>query len=76
MEIIDVIDVIVNSVKNIKLSSILDILVVSYIFYKSYILIKETRAEQLLKGIIFIKNIRYYQYKQAIKFRNALLDFK
>ena len=54
MEIIDVIDVIVNSVKNIKLSSILDILVVSYIFYKSYILIKETRAEQLLKGIIFI----------------------
>lgn len=32
----------------------MDILVVSYIFYKSYTLIKETRAEQLLKGIIFI----------------------
>lgn len=50
----EIIDVVVNSVKNITLSSILDILVVSYIFYKSYVLIKETRAEQLLKGIIFI----------------------
>lgn len=32
----------------------MDILAVSYIFYKSYMLIKETRAEQLLKGIILI----------------------
>jgi diadenylate cyclase len=32
----------------------MDILVVSYIFYKAYMLIRETRAEQLLKGIIFI----------------------
>ncbi|MDO5516302.1 MAG: diadenylate cyclase CdaA [Clostridium sp.] len=39
---------------NISLWSILDILVVSYIFYKGYMLIKETRAEQLLKGIILI----------------------
>lgn len=45
---------IVNSVKNISIYSVLDILVVSYIFYKSYMLIKETRAEQLLKGIILI----------------------
>ncbi|WP_027625134.1 diadenylate cyclase CdaA [Clostridium lundense] len=48
------IETIVNTVTNINLASILDILVVSYIFYKSYVLIKETRAEQLLKGIIFI----------------------
>ncbi|WP_251860758.1 diadenylate cyclase CdaA [Clostridium sp. Marseille-Q2269] len=47
-------DMIVNSIKNISIYSILDILVVSYIFYKSYMLIKETRAEQLLKGIILI----------------------
>ena len=39
---------------NISLWSILDILVVSYIFYKGYMLIKETRAEQLLKGIALI----------------------
>ncbi|MDQ0149879.1 diadenylate cyclase CdaA [Eubacterium multiforme] len=44
----------INSIKHISISSILDILVVSYIFYKGYMLIKETRAEQLLKGILFI----------------------
>ncbi len=44
----------INSIKHISFSSILDILVVSYIFYKGYMLIKETRAEQLLKGILFI----------------------
>lgn len=45
---------IVNTVKNISIWSVLDILVVSYIFFKGYMLIKETRAEQLLKGIILI----------------------
>ncbi|MBV7271565.1 TIGR00159 family protein [Clostridiaceae bacterium UIB06] len=50
----EMIDIVVNSIKNMSLSSIMDILVVSYIFYKAYMLIKETRAEQLLKGIIFI----------------------
>ena len=39
---------------NISVWSILDILVVSYIFYKGYFLIKETRAEQLIKGLILI----------------------
>ncbi|GAA0734153.1 diadenylate cyclase CdaA [Clostridium oceanicum] len=43
-----------NSIKNMSMFSVLDILVVSYIFYKSYMLIRETRAEQLLKGIILI----------------------
>lgn len=43
-----------KSLLNMSLWSILDILVVSYIFYKGYMLIKETRAEQLLKGIILI----------------------
>lgn len=44
----------VNAVRNISVWSIIDILVVSYIFYKGYMLIKETRAEQLLKGILLI----------------------
>ncbi len=39
---------------SISVWSILDILVVSYIFYKGYFLIKETRAEQLLKGLILV----------------------
>ena len=43
-----------KSFSNMSLWSILDILVVSYIFYKGYMLIKETRAEQLLKGIVLI----------------------
>lgn len=43
-----------NTVESISFSSILDILVVSYILYKGYVLIKETRAEQLLKGIVLI----------------------
>ncbi|WP_078682351.1 MULTISPECIES: diadenylate cyclase CdaA [Clostridium] len=43
-----------NSIKTISVFSILDIIVVSYIFYKAYMLIRETRAEQLLKGILLI----------------------
>lgn len=49
-----IIDIIINSVKHIDIWSVLDILAVSYIFYKSYMLIKETRAEQLLKGLVLI----------------------
>jgi diadenylate cyclase len=50
----DIINIIVDSVKTINISVILDIMVVSYIFYKAYMLIKETRGEQLLKGILLI----------------------
>lgn len=51
---LDFFTMIINTVKNISIWSIVDILVVSYIFFKGYMLIKETRAEQLLKGIILI----------------------
>lgn len=44
----------INSIRHMSIWSVVDILVVSYIFYKGYMLIKETRAEQLLKGIILI----------------------
>lgn len=44
----------INSIKSISPFSILDIIVVSFIFYKGYMLIRETRAEQLLKGILLI----------------------
>lgn len=43
-----------KSFSDMTLWSVLDILVVSFIFYKAYMLIKETRAEQLLKGIVLI----------------------
>ena len=44
----------VNILKNMSINSILDLLVVSFIFYKAYVLIEETRAEQLLKGLVLI----------------------
>jgi len=51
---VEILDIVINSIKNISISSVMDILVVSFIFYKGYMLIRETRAEQLLKGIILI----------------------
>lgn len=50
----ELISAIQKGFSHMSLWSALDILVVSYIFYKGYMLIKETRAEQLLKGIAFI----------------------
>ncbi len=47
-------DVIMSAVNNITFLGIVDILVVSYILYRLYKIIKETRAEQLLKGVVFI----------------------
>ena len=48
------ITMVMNSLKSMSFTAIKDILVVAFIFYKGYMLIKETRAEQLLKGIAFI----------------------
>lgn len=47
-------NMIARTVSGISVWNILDIAVISYIFYKGYTLIKETRAEQLIKGILFI----------------------
>ncbi|MBP1919062.1 diadenylate cyclase CdaA [Youngiibacter multivorans] len=47
-------NVILNTVKNINITSIIDILMVAYLIYRAYKIIKETRAEQLLKGILLI----------------------
>jgi diadenylate cyclase len=50
----DVIKLMLGTIRNISIFSVLDIIVVAFIFYKLYMLIKETRAEQLLKGIVLI----------------------
>jgi diadenylate cyclase len=44
----------INTIKSFNIFSLLDILVVSYIFYKAYNLLRETRAEQLLKGMLLL----------------------
>lgn len=54
VKLVELLQLTVNSVKNISITSIMDILVVAYILYKVYMLIRETRAEQLLKGIMLI----------------------
>ena len=38
----------------IRISDILDIFIVSFMFYKLFVLIRGTRATQLIKGILFI----------------------
>ncbi len=43
-----------NLVLNIRLMDVLDIIIVAVVFYKLYMLIRQTRAEQLLKGIILL----------------------
>lgn len=45
---------ITNVLTNLRMRDVIDIVVVAIIFYKLFILIKETRAEQLIKGIIFL----------------------
>lgn len=47
-------ELIINAIKNISVWSVVDIAVVSCIFYRIYILMKETRAEQLLKGVALV----------------------
>lgn len=44
----------IDLVKNIKLTDVLDILIVAFAFYKIYGVIKQTRAEMLVKGIFVL----------------------
>lgn len=39
---------------NVSIRDLIDVIVVAYVFYKLYKLIEETRAEQLLKGIVVL----------------------
>lgn len=59
---------------HMSLWSIVDILVVSYIFYKGYMLIKETRAEQLLKGIVLIIILIPVSYMLKLDMLNFILN--
>lgn len=43
-----------NIFLNIGIRDVLDIVIVAIVFYKIFILIRETRAEQLLKGIVLL----------------------
>ena len=43
-----------NIVSGVALTDILDILIVAFVIYKILEFIRESRAEQLVKGILFI----------------------
>ena len=43
-----------NIISNIRINDVLDILIVTYICYKILGFIKESRAEQLVKGLIVL----------------------
>lgn len=47
-------EIIRGLILNIRLMDVLDIIIVAIVFYKLYMLIRQTRAEQLLKGIILL----------------------
>jgi diadenylate cyclase len=65
---------ILSSIRNISFFSVIDILVVTYIFYKVYMLIKETRAEQLLKGILLVVLILPISLLLQLKMLYWILD--
>lgn len=70
----DIIGMFSSSFKNISIWSVVDILVVAYIFYKGYMLIKETRAEQLLKGILLILILIPISYILRLDMLNFILS--
>lgn len=45
---------ILNFFSNVRIQDIIDIMIVAYVIYKVLFLIRETRAEQLIKGIIIL----------------------
>ncbi|GKX68891.1 diadenylate cyclase CdaA [Inconstantimicrobium mannanitabidum] len=69
----DIINMIINSLRNISVWSIVDIIVVSYILYRGYLLMKETRAEQLFKGILLVLALIPISYVLKLDMLNFIL---
>lgn len=70
----DFINLLLSTIKGITIWALLDIIVVSYVFYKGYMLIKETRAEQLLKGILLIVALIPISYLLNLTMLNLILQ--
>lgn len=47
-------DRIISSLSTFRVADLFDILIITYLLYKLLLLVKETRAEQLLKGILIL----------------------
>lgn len=59
--------------KTISLTDIIDILLVSFLLYKAIQLIRETRAEQLIKGIILFVAAYYFSIVLDLKAMSFIL---
>lgn len=72
--IFDFFSSIVSVVKSISISDVIDMIILSYLLYKGIKLIKETRAEQLLKGIALLC-VAYFVVRQLnLKTMGFLLE--
>ncbi|SCZ81663.1 diadenylate cyclase CdaA [Acidaminobacter hydrogenoformans] len=47
-------DSIINVFSSMRIMDVIDIAIVAYVFYKIFMLIRETRAEQLIKGLVVL----------------------
>ncbi len=47
-------ELLIQTATHIRIRDVIDILIIAFCFYKVMMLIKETRAEQLIKGIVII----------------------
>ena len=65
---------VLNTIKNISVWSVVDILVVYYIFYKIYNLMQETRAEQLLKGLVLVLILLPISYVLKLNMLNFIIN--
>ncbi|HEX2938011.1 MAG TPA: diadenylate cyclase CdaA [Ruminiclostridium sp.] len=64
---------ILSVIKTISISDIIDILLVSFLLYKAIQLIRETRAEQLIKGIILFVAAYYFSMILGLKAMSFIL---
>lgn len=66
-----VMDAIIGVLKTFDVSDVLDIAILSYIIYKGIMIVRETRAQQLVKGLLFLGII----FLAAILFDLSAMEF-
>ena len=64
---------IISVIKTISILDIIDIILVSFLIYKAIQLIRETRAEQLIKGIILFVVAYYFSMILGLKAMSFIL---
>ncbi len=70
----DLIDNLINILFSMKITDVIDILILSYLIYKTYKLVRETRAQQLVKGILIILGGYLVATTVGLKTMTFLLD--